>query len=340
LRSPFASSTRSPSRGPRRDADARGVVARVGRLVLGEELLVALETRPALRLPRAGREPHPLELARQRPPAGRLLLLLVGEALLLLIEPRRVVSLPRDAEAAVELEDPAGDVVEKVAVVGDGDDRPGVLLEVALEPRHRFRVEVVGRLVEEQQVGLPEEDLAERDAPALATGERPDVGVAGGQPQRVHGDLEVPVELPSVGGIDGALRVGLLRQHLLHGGVVEGLAEAHRQLLEAREERPGRCDRLLDVLEHGLRRIEHGLLRQQPDGDAIARQRVAGEIGIEAGHDAEQCALPRAVGADHADLGAVVEGERDALEDLLALRGDLPDLSHGVDEARWHGGRV
>ena len=74
--------------------------------------------------------------------------------------------------AAVELEDPAGDVVEEVAVVGDGDDGALVLLEEALEPRDRLGVEVVRRLVEQQQVGRGEQQPAERDAPALAAGER------------------------------------------------------------------------------------------------------------------------------------------------------------------------
>ena len=55
--------------------------------------------------------------------------------------------------AAIELEDPAGHVVEEVTVVGDGDDRAGVVLEEALEPRDRLGVEVVGGLVEQQQVG-------------------------------------------------------------------------------------------------------------------------------------------------------------------------------------------
>ena len=81
------------------------------------------------------------------------LLLLLREALLLLLEPARVVALEGDAAAAVELEDPAGDVVEEVAIVGDGHDGALVLGEVALEPRDRLGVEVVGGLVEQQQVG-------------------------------------------------------------------------------------------------------------------------------------------------------------------------------------------
>ena len=73
--------------------------------------------------------------------------------------------------AAVELEDPAGDVVEEVAIVGDGDDGALVLGEVALEPRDRLGVEVVGGLVEQQQVGRAEQQPAQRDAAALAAGE-------------------------------------------------------------------------------------------------------------------------------------------------------------------------
>src|SRR5207249_345021 len=149
-----------------RDRDARGTAARFGRLVLREELLVAREPRLALRLAGARRHPHPLELARERPAARRGFLLLLREPSLLLLEPRGVVALPRGAEAAVELQDPAGDVVEEVAVVGDGDDGARIFLEMTLQPSDRFGVEVVRRLVEQQQIGLLEEHAAERDAPA------------------------------------------------------------------------------------------------------------------------------------------------------------------------------
>src|SRR5687767_9507362 len=91
-----------------RDRDLELALARVG--VLRQESLVRLQPRLALRLPRARRLPHPLELAREGPLARGLLLLLVGEPLALLIEPRRVVALPGDAIALVELEEPAGGV--------------------------------------------------------------------------------------------------------------------------------------------------------------------------------------------------------------------------------------
>ena len=70
--------------------------------------------------------------------------------------------------AAIELEDPARDFVEEIAVVGDRHDGPGVVLEKALQPAHRLGVEMVGRLVEEQQVGPLQQQSAQRHAAPLA----------------------------------------------------------------------------------------------------------------------------------------------------------------------------
>ena len=75
-----------------------------------------------------------------------------GEPLELLAEPRRVVALEGNAAAAVEFEDPAGDLIEEVAVVGDDDDGARVVDERLLHPVDRLGVEVVGGFVEQQQV--------------------------------------------------------------------------------------------------------------------------------------------------------------------------------------------
>ncbi len=72
---------------------------------------------------------HPFEFARERLLAARSCCCSsTSRRASLLLEPGRVVALPRDAVAAVEFEDPAGDVVEEVAVVGDRDDGARVLL--------------------------------------------------------------------------------------------------------------------------------------------------------------------------------------------------------------------
>jgi hypothetical protein len=76
----------------------------------------------------------------------------------------------------LEMDDPVGDAVQEVAVVADQDQRPGIALEVALEPKRRLEVEVVGRLVEQHQVRLGEQRGGQGDAhpPAAGkAGERP-----------------------------------------------------------------------------------------------------------------------------------------------------------------------
>ena len=69
----------------------------------------------------------------------------------------------------VELENPARDIVEEVAVVGDDQDRARIVAQMAFQSVHALGVEMVGRLVEQQQLGLVEQQPAKRHAAALAT---------------------------------------------------------------------------------------------------------------------------------------------------------------------------
>ena len=152
-----------------RDRDLQLRVAALGRLRLRDQLFERVDAGLALGLAGARRHADPLELAGEGAAAGLVDLLLLREPVVLLLEPARVVAFPRNPVAAVELEDPARDVVEEVAIVGDRDDGAVVLVQVPLEPRDRLRVEVVGGLVEEQEVGLRQQQPAQRDAAALTT---------------------------------------------------------------------------------------------------------------------------------------------------------------------------
>ena len=103
--------------------------------------------------------------------------------------------------------------------MGHGDDGAVVGGEVLLEPQHRLGVEVVGGLVEQQQVGLLEEQLAQGDAAALTAGEDGDVGVRRGAAQGVHRLLELAVEVPRVGVVDGLLEAAHLGEQRVEVGV-------------------------------------------------------------------------------------------------------------------------
>ena len=82
-----------------------------------------------------------------------------------------------DIEALVpDLDGAVDGDVEEVAVVGDEDVTEGVGAEVLLEPVAAFEVEVVGGLVEEEEIWFGEEELGEGDAHLPAAGEL--IGVA------------------------------------------------------------------------------------------------------------------------------------------------------------------
>ena len=49
--------------------------------------------------------------------------------------------------ATVQLEYPAGGIIEKVAIVSNGDDGTWVLLQEALQPGYTFRIKMIGWLV-------------------------------------------------------------------------------------------------------------------------------------------------------------------------------------------------
>ena len=54
--------------------------------------------------------------------------------------------------------------------MGDDQNRARIVAQMAFKPGDALRVEMVGRFVEQQQLGLLQQELAERDAAALAAG--------------------------------------------------------------------------------------------------------------------------------------------------------------------------
>ena len=115
-----------------RNRDLRGL----GLLFAGlpQQFFIALIARLGFGLPRLRRSRDPFLLARQRALMRHIFAAFLFETLLLLHQPGGVIALVGYALAAVEFEDPAGDVIEEVAVVGDDQDRAGIVAQMALEP--------------------------------------------------------------------------------------------------------------------------------------------------------------------------------------------------------------
>ena len=181
--------------------------------LLGEHLLVRGETRLALRLPARGAILTHFELALERLLGARTRSSLPAGGGSSSAPATTCSCLPRDARAAVELEDPARDVVEEVAVVRHGDDRALVPCRWRSSHATDSASRMVGRFVEQQQVGLQSSSgsaTRRRSPPDFDPRRRPRAGSEGR-----HGDLEL-ASRSQVAGVHRVRRLPCLLDELVH----------------------------------------------------------------------------------------------------------------------------
>ncbi len=293
------------------------------------QLVEAGQTRLALGLAAFRILPYPFQflgdgfLARG---FGRFFLL---QAVALLFQPRAVIAFPRNAVAAIQFQDPFGRIVEEVAVMRDADHGAGEAQQELLQPVDRFGVQMVGRLVQQQHVGLRQQQTAQRDAALLAARQHADLRVPRRQAQRVGGHFQLQVQVAAVGSRDDRFQPRLLIGQRIEIGIFGAIGDIHRFQLGLRLEHFAQAG--FDHLAHGLLGVEHRFLRQVADVQARHRHRFALDVGVDAGHDFEQRRFAGAVQAQHADLGAGEKAEGDIFQNLAFGRNDLAHAVHSVD---------
>jgi hypothetical protein len=202
------------------------------------------------------------------------------------------------APAGLELEHRGAHRLEEPAVVGHEHDRGVERLQRALEPLERGDVEVVGGLVEQQQVGVAGQRAGQRGSGQLPARQRVQlaVEVAVGEPEAVDGGqrpvapaVSARVLEPGLGagvGVERALvdraaghgllepvqlaldaqQLGAAGQHVVAQGEP---AVARRALVVQRHPRP--------LLEHDLAAVERGLAGEHAQQGGLARAVAAGE---------------------------------------------------------------
>ena len=223
----------------------------------------------------------------------RLLLLLDREPRLLLLEPRGVVPLERDALAPVQLQDPARDVVEEVAVVRHGDHRPVVLAKGApratsTDSASRWLVGSSSRSTSGSFSRSLQSATRLRSPPEIT-----DTGVSGdGAAQGVHRLLQPAVDVPRVEVVDLLLKRRLLLEQLVEVGVGLGKFRAHRLVL---------LQRALTVSAAPSSTISRTVLDgsstgscgEVPERDPLLRVDRAQVVGVHARDDSQEGALAR-----------------------------------------------
>ena len=220
--------------------------------------------------------------------------------------------LARAALPFVELDDTRDRPVEEVAVVRDDHGGAVRVSDETLEPRKAVEVEVVRRLVEEEDVEARKQGRRELDAGELAAR----------QVAESRGRVVLHFELGADGSrtrgeVRTAEREVALERMCVRLDRLRIVGDLRRQAIElfprGRDSAPA-CEVLLD----GLVRVAVSLLREISDREVGRRAADSASVHfLQPGEDAQQRRLPDAVRADEPDPRTRRNDDGDVLEDAL-----------------------
>ena len=232
--------------------------------------------------------------------------------------------------AAVELDDAGGDIIEKAPVVGDEQHAAGERQQHLFQPFDRSDVEMVGRLVQQQQFRREHQRPRQRDALLQSAGQvryQP-LGVELQARQRGR---DLVLEAPAVARIEFFLQ---LVQPLHQGGIggragVMRCGEGVRRGVIVDEQPGALAQPFSHRFEHAQARLECGLLgyaRQlQPRrAPQLAVVRDGGAV-----NEPQQARLAGAVAADQTNAFARLDHQIDMVEQrhVAVRQGNLGKLN-------------
>ena len=213
--------------------------------------------------------------------------------------------------------------------MGDSDHRSLVLLQVLLQPVDTLSIEVVRRLVEQEHIGLLQQQTAEGHTTALTTRERLHAPVAWGTVQRRHRTIQFRVHVPGIRRIDDILQFCLTLHQLVHLVrilVVLRQSELHVDLVVFSQCVIHMLHTLHHVLLHRLLLIQGGILWQITHGIAWCPHHITLILLVQTSDNLHQCGFTSTIQSNDADLRPIEETEVDVLEYLFLVL--LDGLAH------------
>jgi hypothetical protein len=197
-------------------------------------------------------------------------------------------------------------------------------IQVLFEPVARFEIEVIRRLVQEQQIRLAEQQLRERDPHLPAAGKR--LGLALEirrlEPEALQHRRRLQLDAVAVVHAEGVLQIAVAMEHPVvlrrrDRVVAQPLLERvhlglHREQLAERGRR---------LLEYGPTGVRQAVLRQVADGQRGRRQDRARVGLVEASHHPQQRGFSGAVRPAEADALAIRNLPGDVIEEDAVAEG-------------------
>ncbi len=251
-----------------------------------------------------------------------------GRAQVALLALARVgcVAAPKRRELSIaQLPDTSHGGIQKGSVVRSDDQAAVAPPEVVLQPLQGAEVEVVRRLVKQQQLRIGEQQPGQDGSSLFAAGQegRRSIPLAPLEAEAGQRRLDPLVERVAI--LDRELVLQVLVLRFGHPAFVLEPPEAGFQFFQPHRSGPhgqpqaGRLDEV---------RVDVGFLRQQGDGEPPFTVDLSAVGLVEAGHESKQGRFTGAVRADEAD--AIAGGNRGVhvVED-----DEVPDLSHDPGES-------
>ena len=238
-----------------------------------------------------------------------------------------VARVHREAVGA-EVGDRRDHPVQEIAVVRDHDHGPVVAGQEVLQPGERGEIQVVGRLVQQQERRRQQEQPRQRRPHAPAAGklrQRP-MQLVGPEAEPAQDAARGRLEPIAAERLEAVLEIAVARGERVTGRRLEGAGDVLHLALE----RPHLVEPAQRFHQHGAGGAGGDLLGQIADGRRARAAHLPGVRLLETGQDPAERGLAGAVGADEPDALAIRDAPGDVAEDELAaepLR-DVVELDH------------
>ncbi|CAM5605820.1 hypothetical protein STENM223S_03765 [Streptomyces tendae] len=200
--------------------------------------------------------------------------------------------------------------------MGDREHRAAVRPQLRLQPFHGPVVQVVRRLVQEQDLRAAGEDPGQGETGALAPGQgaEPALPVERRQPEVVQRDVHAVIGVVAAPGLVASEEHGVRRQRRRIVAVTERPLGPAQLRLQGPQVREGQVDRVLD----GGGRGQRDGLREIADSAGGGHGHLAAVRALPPGEDPEQGGFARAVVTDQPGLLARLEREGDLVQNGAA----------------------
>ena len=199
-------------------------------------------------------------------------------------------------------------MIEEVTVVCYSDYCTLVLLQVLFQPIDTFRIEVVGRLIEQQDIGFLKQQTTQSHTAAFTSRQVLHRLVFGRTTQRIHSTFKLAIEVPSICSVDNILQFGLSRKksiHLTRILIIFGQSELIVNFFVFGQSVYYTLYAFHHYFLYGFGIVKMRFLSQITDGISRREYHLSLIVFIQTGYNLHQGRLTRPVQTDNTDLRSV-----------------------------------